>query len=264
MRTHLSLSAPSLVALLAALASPASAGGSFLHVGMNDPATEGFQKYVVGNDPGPGAGNDGRDYWEVDKSDPPPSFYYYFVGQFNATLSGILASPDGWVLSATARVAESSGGAPALTVSDPLTGGAGAGVGDTWTFALLLNASNPNQSQLSFLGTTDQFSQITTLDVSEYHDYEFTLLPGPTAFGGDDVVEVRVDGALVGTVPRTFIRDNNNAQTFHFGDASPSGGSRSRWARVELVAVPEPGRTLLLLVAAAALCAARPLRAKRV
>jgi hypothetical protein len=234
-----------------ALASPATAGGSLKHLGMNDPAAEGFGKYVVGTDPGPGPGNDGLDYWEVDKSDPATSFYYYFVGQFDPALSTILAAPGGWVLSVTARVVASTGGAPAVTVSDPLTGGMAGG--DTWSFALVPNAGNPNQSQLTYLSYTNQLAPITSLNVGEYHDYEFTLDPGATPFGSDDAVEVRVDGALVGTVERSFIKDDNSAQTLRFGDATPGAGSRSRWARVEFTAVPEPARPLLLLVAAAAL-----------
>lgn len=142
-------------------------------------------------------------------------------------------------------------------MSDPFIGP----TNDTWHFALVLDSGSPAQSQLSYLGSANFLIPITSLDVSEYHDYEFTLDPGADVAGFDDVVEVRVDDALVGTVPRTFVFDENVAQTFRFGENSVIGGSRSRWARVELAA-PEPGRALLLVVAAAALRFARRPRSR--
>ena len=67
--------------LAAAVASLAGAGSSLLHVGMNDPAAEGFTKTVVGTDPSPAPGNDGLPYWEVDASDAGTSFFSYSVPQ---------------------------------------------------------------------------------------------------------------------------------------------------------------------------------------
>lgn len=239
---------------------PAGAGGSLLHAGTNDPASEGFLKYVVGTDPGPSPGNDGMDYWAVDGSAGDTSFYYYYVQQFDSTLNEILTAPGGWVLSATARVVSATGGGfPSVVVSDPFPGGASGG-GDTWYFALIPNAGNPSQSTLSYLNHVDELTTITSLDVGEYHDYEFTLLPGANPAGFDDEVEVRVDGALVGSVTRNFIADQNVANTLRFGHSSV-GKSNSRWNRVEFSAVPEPGQPLLLLVAAAALRLVRPRRA---
>jgi hypothetical protein len=239
---------------------PAGAGSSLLHAGQNDPASEGFIKYVVGTDPGPSPGNDGMDYWAVDGSGGDTSFYYYYVDQFDATLNAILAAPGGWVLSATARVVSATGGGfPSVVVSDPFPGG-GSGGGDTWYFALIPNAGNPSQSTLSYLNNVDELTPLTNLDVGEYHDYEFTLLPGANPAGFDDEVEVRVDGALVGTVTRSFITDQNVANTLRFGH-SAVGKSHSRWNRVEFTAVPEPGQPLLLLAAAVAL---RLVRARRV
>jgi hypothetical protein len=246
------------VALAAALASPAAANGSLLHAGMFDPTTEGFAKTLSGTDPGSAPGNDGLDYWEIDKSDAGTSQLSYFVGQADLTLAAILSAPEGWVLTATARVLEATAGGgpgfPTVSVSDSNTGGLAGG--DAWYFALVLNTGNPSQSTLSYLTNTSQLATLTTLDVSEYHDYEFSLDPGADMGGFDDAVEVRVDGTLVGTLARSQIPDQGLSPSLRFGDSS-AGRSLSRWARVELIAVPEPGQPLLLLVAAAALRFAR-------
>lgn len=255
------LRALAIASAVAAAPLPAGAAGTLLHDGATDPATEGFLKYVVGTDPGPSFGNDGLDYWAVDGSGGDTSFFYYYVDQFDATLNEILGAPGGWVLSATVRVVSATGGGyPSVMVSDPFPGGSSGG-GDTWYFALVPNAGNPSQSALSYLNNVGTLTPIASLDVSEYHDYEFTLLPGANAAGFDDEVEVRVDGALVGTVARTFIADQNVANTLRFGHSSV-GKSHSRWHRIEFTAVPEPGQALLLAAAAATLRFARRRRTR--
>jgi hypothetical protein len=97
---------------------------------------------------------------------------------------------------------------------------------------------------------------ITTLDVSDYHDYEFQLLPGAPG-GMDDSVEVRVDGEVVGSVLRRFVPESNSpSMRFGEGNGTP-GGSRSRWAEVSLTPVPEPGHAALLLAGGPVLVLAR-------
>jgi hypothetical protein len=231
-------------------------------MGMNDPTSEGFTKQLSGTDPGPAPGNDGLDYWEVDKTGSTTLLSYY-IPQLDPSLTAILAAPGGWVISATARVLEAEAldgpGFPSVSVSDSFTGGVAGG--DSWYFALVLNTVTPAQSSLSYLNHNGQLTFFATVDVSQYHDYEFTLLPGANAAGFDDVVEVRIDGALQGTLPRNGIPDAGVAPTFRFGDNS-AGRSRSRWNHVEFTAVPEPGQPLLLLVAATALRFARPRRSR--
>lgn len=110
MRFLSTVAAPAFAAAFAtAVASPADAGASLLHTGMNDPTTEGFGRGLAGTDPGPSPGNDGLDYWEIDTTDPATTFLFYNVPEFDGTLIAILAQPNGWVLTATARVLESTG-----------------------------------------------------------------------------------------------------------------------------------------------------------
>jgi hypothetical protein len=250
------------LAIAAALVAPAPArAGGFGHLGQADPADEGFTKLVQGVEPAPAPGNDGLDYWEIDSSDlTTNSFFYGRGGQFDNDFFELLDSPGGWLLTATLRVLEVTGGGaggplgPSIRVGDFRGGGADGG--DSWDFSFVLDAANPGQSTLTYGTNGLQQAGITTLDVTEYHDYEFQYLPGAPG-GTDDSVEVRVDGAVVGTVLRRFVPDASTpGMRFGEGNGTP-GGSRSRWAEVSLTPVPEPGRAALLLAGGAVLLLAR-------
>jgi hypothetical protein len=78
----------------------------------------------------------------------------------------------------------------------------------------------------------------------------------------DDSLEVRVDGAVVGTVQRRLIPERSSPSlAFGEGNSTP-GASRSRWAELSLTPVPEPGRAALLLAGGALLVLARGRRAR--
>ncbi len=217
--------------------------------------------------PSPSPGNDGLDYWEIDSSDLATNSFFYSRGnQFDAGFIDLVESPGGWLLTARLRVLEVTGGGaggplgPWIRVGDIRGGGADGG--DSWEFSFVLDAGSPGQSMLTYGTNGLQQAVITTLDVSDYHDYEFQYLPGAPG-GADDSVEVRVDGAVVGSVLRRFIPDANSP-SMSFGEAnSTPGGSRSRWAELSLTPVPEPGRAALLLAGAAPLVLARLRRLRR-
>jgi hypothetical protein len=249
------------LAIAAALVAPATArAGGFGHLGQADPAGEGFTKLVQGVEPAPAPGNDGLDYWEIDSSDLATNAFFYSRGsQFDTDFFDLLESPGGWLLTATLLVLEVTGGGaggplgPSIRVGD-FRGGAGGG--DSWDFSFVLNAANPGQSMLTYTTNGLQQAGITTLDVTEYHDYEFQYLPGAPG-EADDSVEVRVDGVGVGSVLRRFVPDASTpGMRFGEGNGTP-GGSRSRWAELSLTPVPEPGRAVLLLAGGAVLLLAR-------
>jgi hypothetical protein len=125
----------------------------------------------------------------------------------------------------------------------------------------VLDSDNPAQSTLTYGTNGLQQAVITTLDVSDYHEYEFQYLPGTPA-GTDDSVEVRVDGAVVGNVLRRFVPDANSpGMIFGEGNSTP-GGSRSRWAELSITPVPEPARAVLLLAGAVPLVLVRLARSR--
>jgi hypothetical protein len=250
------------LAIAAAFASTAPAHAIvYEHLGQADPASEGFTKLVQGMEPAPSPGNDGLDYWEIDSSDLATNSLFYGRGsQFDNDYFNLVESPGGWLLSATLRVLEVTGGgaggpnAPSIRVGDFRGGGADGG--DSWQFSFVLNAANPGQSLLTYSSFGQQQTPITMLDLTDYHDYEFQYLPGgPEAT--DDSVEVRVDGEVVGTVLRRFIPDDSTP-SFRFGEGNgTAGGSRSRWAELSFEPVPEPGRAALLLAGGLTLALAR-------
>src|SRR5262245_51623228 len=104
------LFAAALVVAAFAASAPARAGG-FGHFGQADPAGEGFTQGGQGTPPPPSPGNDGRDYWEIDSSDlATSSLHYSRGGQFDAGYFDLMESPGGWLLRATMRVLEVTGG----------------------------------------------------------------------------------------------------------------------------------------------------------
>ena len=253
------------LAITAALVAPAPArAGGFGHFGQADPAGEGFTKFVQGNEPPPSPGDDGRDYWEIDSSDLVTNSFFYTRGnQFDAGFIDLVESPGGWLLRATLRVLEVTGGGigapigPFVRVNDVRGGGADGG--DSWAFSFILDPDDPGQSMLTYGTNSLQQALITTLDVTDYHEYEFQYLPGLPA-GTDDSVEVRVDGVVVGNVLRRFIPEANSpGMIFGEGNSTP-GGSRSRWAELSITPVPEPGLAALLLAGAVPLVLARRAR----
>jgi hypothetical protein len=250
------------LAIAAPLLGPAPAGaGGFGHFGQADPAGEGFTKLVQGSEPVPSPGNDGRNYWEIDSSDLATDAFHYSRGnQFDDDYFDLVESPDGWLLRATLRVLEVTGDGtggplgPFVRVNDFRGGGADGG--DSWTFSFVLNPGEPAESLLTYGTNGLQQFPIATLDVTDYHEYEFQYLPGTSA-GTDDSVEVRVDGAVVGNVLRRFVPDSNSpGMIFGEGNSTP-GGSLSRWAELSITPVPEPGRAALLLAGAVPLAIAR-------
>ena len=209
---------------------------ALMHVGQKDPESEGWNK-ALGGVQRTGGGNDGRDHWEIDATGSDTAYLGYRIDQNNPDLLDILNNEGGWGMTAEVKVVEGMDdvNAPFFGVRD----------GQDWWQLSLLGADGGLPNGVYYQNESGTSVLLHAMDVSDYHTYKMSF--NSYADGGNGVLNVSVDGTPVGSLTRAQVISPNNAILVGFGEFNSSaGGSKSRWAFVELTVVPEPSTFVLL------------------
>ena len=205
---------------------------TFVHVGTNDPASEGWSTLISDGYTAPGT--DEMDHWEIASSSPHA---YMANGLTNPNAQSIIDSPDGWSLEATVKAVEPTNAINTVmmrvtdnlgdpTAIDMETRGAW---GDTWMMHLMTDpAEEPDPAKTGIwsqtMATGDDVVFLTAVDITEYHTYGMTMTRGATM--QEDSVEYTLDGVGVGTVTRA---EAYNMQ--YWRSYVPDGWSDCAWGR---------------------------------
>ena len=208
------------LAVLFAFPDASNAAVTIQHLGLTDPATEGFTLYM-GTQLG---GTDTLPYWEITHTSTAAAQYKYPVGGWD--------DPSGWTATVVAKVVSGSPGGISTVIGEVAQVSAELlDTSDRWDIHLIDGTGEGDDYIPMGMYVMDADSllvQLASVDVMQYHTYQ--AIYDPAGDGGSGLATYYLDGSSVGTRTRAEAMDATiDWAAFGSSAITAETGTTSRW-----------------------------------